>query len=208
MKNETEFAPVLPIPSQITEVFARFANEMISAGVVTAVYAIIAWWYRWPQVFGMVVFVVSLAIVRFQAYKFILWIVETWLGRDMDGDGIIGQVAVPDETTRPVMSENRGKQTVVEVSDKDGLTDIEWSKTAVALLHRHAPVSRRGIAGNSTLSQSRAGISARLLRHGGLADDNGLTHAGRIWLAEKLPHPAPNDSLPDGLTGSPTNQTS
>jgi hypothetical protein len=208
MKRYEEVSNVGQQQLHMTTVYARFTNEIISAAVVTAIYALVAWWYYWPQIFSIIVFVVSLALLRFRVYLLLVWAIETWLGRDLSGDGVIGDTPTPPNTTRPVISKNGVKgTTAVEVHAPTGLTQAEWAQVAQAV-RRNAPVSRRGLAKNSGLTQSRAALAANLLQRGGLAEGNVLTPAGRAWLNSKLPHPTPKPVQNSGLTGSPTNQTS
>jgi hypothetical protein len=125
-------------------------------------------------------------------HRRLLWTFETVTGRDVDGDGSIGQPGQRQEPVTVEVIERQRDHTRIRYVDT-GLGESELKRIALALLIRKEPLSRRAL--EDVLEPERYGPFLDKLLEAGLARMRGksihagveLTGSGRAFLRQYLP---------------------
>ena len=157
------------------------------AGVVATVGATAAAWPR-PALVGVGVGAGVLGVVWFALLRLnrgLLWEVERVTGKDLDGDGLVGDPA-PRETRVEVVERGNGRTRMRFVDVP--LSDHELERLARAVLVRRERFSRRGLS--EVLSQSQYQDVYQRMIDGGLLRPDGrgveLSPSGRAFLGQYL----------------------
>jgi len=124
--------------------------------------------------------------VLLSEHRAALWEVERIMGRDLDGDGRVGNPPPPSAVTRVEVSERDNGRRRIRYVDVP-LSDGDLERLARAVLVRKARFSRRGLS--DVLSQTQYADVYQAMSDGGLlveipGEGNELTAAGRAFLAQ------------------------
>jgi hypothetical protein len=148
----------------------------------------VGWHWRWyVPLLGACLITVGAWLLLILDHRRLLWTVERWTGRDLDGDGQAGPPPKPKTVRVEVAERARGHQTTrladLPVSE-ELLTDV-----AIAVLRQGRGLSRGGLS--HVLSDPAYRQLRRSMLEAGLARAEGkqteLTPAGRAYLRHYLP---------------------
>lgn len=194
--------PIRParMESDVMVPLAQSVITGIAGGVVAGSVAALrgaGWWsLLWAAAGGAATWGASW-MVLLNTTRSLMWEVERIVGRDLDGDGDVGEPVGQREPIRVESLERDARDRVKRiryVTLPVGVTDDDLARIAQAALVDELPFSRRGLA--EVISPDKyTGISRAMLEGGLLSFSNGrnnangvvLTGAGRAFLRQYVP---------------------